>query len=53
MGAAERASLEDHTALLERLSPRLLPLATDTGLLVHRAVQPDPLMYEPQYAWTR
>ena len=39
MGAPERASLEDHVALLERLSPRLLPLATDTGLVVHRAVR--------------
>mgnify|MGYP006208075627 CR=1 FL=1 len=26
LGAAERASLEQHTALLERLAPRLLPL---------------------------
>ena len=39
MGASERASLEQHGALLERLAPRLLPLATDVGLLVHRAVR--------------
>ncbi len=39
MGSSERASLEDHVTLLERLAPRLLPLAADTGLLVHRAVR--------------
>ena len=39
MGAAERASFEQHAALVERLAPRLLPLAADTGLLVHRAVR--------------
>ena len=39
MGTAERARLEDHLALLERLAPRLLPLAADTGLMVHRAVR--------------
>jgi adenylosuccinate synthase len=39
MGAGERASLEQHGALLERLAPRLLPLTTDVGLLVHRAVR--------------
>jgi adenylosuccinate synthase len=39
MGSAERAKLDDHLALLERLAPRLLPLTTDTGLLVHRAVR--------------
>ncbi len=38
MGAAP-ASLDEHVALLERLAPRLLPLATDTGLLVHRALR--------------
>ncbi len=38
MGAAP-ASLDEHIALLERLAPRLLPLATDTGLLVHRALR--------------
>src|SRR5918997_1876977 len=39
MGSAERASLEDHQKLLQRLAPRLLPLAADTGLLIHRAVR--------------
>lgn len=38
MGSGERAKLEDHVELLERLAPRLLPLAADTGLLVHRAL---------------
>ncbi len=39
MGSAERASVEEHQRLLQRLAPRLLPLAADTGLLVHRAVR--------------
>ena len=39
MGSAERASFEEHVALLERLAPRLVPLAADAGLLVHRAVR--------------
>ncbi|HEY7637349.1 MAG TPA: adenylosuccinate synthase [Gemmatimonadales bacterium] len=38
MGSPERASFDQHADLLERLAPRLLPLAADTGLLVHRAV---------------
>jgi len=38
MGAAP-ASLDEHVALLGRLAPRLLPLATDTGLLVHKALR--------------
>jgi adenylosuccinate synthase len=38
MGSAERASFDQHAELLERLAPRLLRLAADTGLLVHRAV---------------
>lgn len=38
MGSGERAKLQDHVELLERLTPRLLPLAADTGLLVHRAL---------------
>jgi adenylosuccinate synthase len=38
MGAAP-ASLDAHIELLERLAPRLLPLAADTGLLVHRALR--------------
>ncbi len=39
MGSGERASFEAHAALLERLAPRLLPLAADTGLLVYRALR--------------
>jgi adenylosuccinate synthase len=39
MGSSERASLDEHVALVERLAPRLLPLTADTGLLVHRAVR--------------
>jgi adenylosuccinate synthase len=39
MGSAERARYEDHVELLQRLAPRLLPLAADTGLMVHRAVR--------------
>ncbi len=39
MGSSEQASYEEHAALLERLAPRLVPLAADTGLLVHRAVR--------------
>jgi adenylosuccinate synthase len=39
MGSGERANLDEHVRLLERLAPRLLPLAADTGLMVHRAVR--------------
>ena len=39
MGSAERASLDQHRDLLERLAPRLLPLAADTGLMVYRAIR--------------
>jgi len=39
MGCTERASLDEHVALTERLAPRLLSHATDTGLIVHRAVR--------------
>src|SRR5215211_4232660 len=39
MGSPERASFDEHAALLERLAPRLLPLAADTGLLLHRAAR--------------
>ncbi|HEX5817260.1 MAG TPA: adenylosuccinate synthase [Gemmatimonadales bacterium] len=35
----QRVSLEEHLALIESLAPRLLPMAADTGLLVHRAVK--------------
>jgi adenylosuccinate synthase len=39
MGSSERADLQEHVKLLERLAPRLLPLAADTGLMVDRAVR--------------
>jgi adenylosuccinate synthase len=39
MGSSERASLDAHASLLRDLAPRLLPLATDTGLMVHRALR--------------
>jgi adenylosuccinate synthase len=39
MGTAERANLDSHVRLLEQLAPRLLPLATDAGLLLHRAIR--------------
>jgi adenylosuccinate synthase len=39
LGSEERADLDQHKQLLERLAPRLLPLAADTGLLLHRAVR--------------
>jgi len=39
MGSAERASLDAHVVLLDRLAPRILPIATDTGLMVHRALR--------------
>ena len=38
MGSSMRADLDEHVELAERLGARLRPLATDTGLLVHRAV---------------
>ncbi len=36
-GCEERASVAETMELLERLAPRLLPLAHDVGLAVHRA----------------
>ena len=39
MGAPEVASLEQHVAMLDQFAPRLLAIAADTGLLVHRAVK--------------
>jgi adenylosuccinate synthase len=38
-GMTERASLEEHLTLVERIAPRLLPLATDTSLLVSRGLR--------------
>jgi len=39
LGSSDRARYEDHVELLQRLAPRLLPLAADTGLMVHRAIR--------------
>ncbi len=39
MGSTELASEPQHHELLDRLAPRLLPLAADTGLLVHRSLK--------------
>jgi adenylosuccinate synthase len=39
MGAAERASLDEHVALLSQYAPRLAGLTADTGLLLHRALR--------------
>jgi adenylosuccinate synthase len=38
-GSEKRADIETVMVLLERLAPRLLPLADDTSLAVHRAVR--------------
>jgi adenylosuccinate synthase len=38
-GSEHRADVDATLALLERLAPRLLPLAEDVGLFVHRAVK--------------
>ncbi len=38
-GSGERASAEEHVHLLERLAPRLLPLAVDAGRVVWDALQ--------------
>ncbi len=38
LGSADRVSLAELEALLDRWAPRLRPLTTDTGLLVHRAL---------------
>jgi adenylosuccinate synthase len=39
MGSSGTADLDEHVKLLERLAPRLLPLAADAGLLVDRAIR--------------
>ncbi len=38
-GSGERASAEEHVHLLERLAPRLLPLAVDAGRVVWDSLQ--------------
>src|SRR5215218_6754677 len=39
MGSVELGDPEEHLSLLERLAPRLLPMAADVGLMLHRAVR--------------
>ena len=39
MGSPQLASAAEHHELLDRIAPRLLPLAADTGCVVHRALQ--------------
>src|SRR5438874_1308526 len=38
-GSERRADVDETIALLERLAPRLLPLAEDVGLSIHRAIR--------------
>jgi adenylosuccinate synthase len=38
-GQPERASLPEHLALLHEVAPRLLPMATDSGAAIHRALR--------------
>ena len=38
-GSGRRVSIEETMVLLERLAPRLLPLAEDVGLMLHRAIR--------------
>src|ERR687890_1645525 len=40
-GSAKRVDVDETIALLERLAPRLLPLAEDVGLCIHRAIKQD------------
>ena len=37
-GLTERASYDEHALLLEKIVPRLLPLAADTSLVLHQAL---------------
>ncbi|HXW96733.1 MAG TPA: adenylosuccinate synthase [Gemmatimonadales bacterium] len=39
MGSSELASEQQHHELVDRLAPRLLPLAADTGLIVYQALK--------------
>lgn len=39
LGGAERASAEEYSQLLERLAPRLLPMAADVGRVTHDALR--------------
>ncbi|UCG85126.1 MAG: adenylosuccinate synthase [Gemmatimonadota bacterium] len=39
MDVEERADFDQHMQLLERVTPALLPLVTDTGWLIHEAIE--------------
>jgi adenylosuccinate synthase len=39
LGTDQRADAEQHIELLNRLAPRLLPLAADAGCMVHKALK--------------
>jgi adenylosuccinate synthase len=39
LGSEQRAELDAHVALVERLAPRILPITADTGLRVWQAVR--------------
>ncbi len=39
LGSSDRADPAEHAELLERLAPRLLPLAVDAGYVVHEALR--------------
>ena len=39
LGSPERADSAEHVALLDRLAPRLLPIAVDAGRVVYEALQ--------------
>ncbi len=39
LGSEERADAAEHVQLLERLAPRLLPIAVDAGRVVHEALE--------------
>jgi adenylosuccinate synthase len=39
LGSSDRADAAEHAVLLERLAPRLLPLAVDSGRVVHDALR--------------
>jgi adenylosuccinate synthase len=39
LGSDERADLTQHLSLIERLAPKLIPLSTDVGQLIHDALK--------------
>jgi adenylosuccinate synthase len=39
LGTDKRATADEHTELLNRMAPRLLPLAADAGCLIHKALK--------------